>query len=415
MANAPDLPSPALIATTAALATIALLAITRAALWPARPKILPNPLKTGSGLSKSNSSSTPSETLVYHPDLLPGARDVDTPYGSIRVYEFGPETGEKVLFVHGISTPCITLMPIANALVERGCRVMLFVRLRPGYSPQQRGTTLIYNMSQDLFGRGFSDGVADLPHDDRLYVSQMLLALASSPLPWTGTNGLRLVGYSLGGGIAIHFANAFPHLVKDLVLLAPAGLIRAESFGRVSLFLFRSGFIPERILAIATRSRLQKPIASSRIPKTPISDPVSDSVTDLVSPAAEIAAAEASDPAPGETATGLEHRVLEYVRWMVTHHAGFVPAFMSSVRYAPLTKQHESWAKLANRKSGTTAIILAQSDEIIDLEDYRRDGIALVGGKENVLWRELPGGHDFVMTHSANIVKELEEMWGKKL
>ncbi|KAK7432705.1 hypothetical protein QQZ08_000564 [Neonectria magnoliae] len=393
MANAPDLPSPALVATTAALATIGLLAITRAALWPVRPKILPNPLKTGSGLSKSNSSPTLAETLVYHPDLLPGARDVDTPYGSIRVYEFGPETGEKVLFVHGISTPCITLMPIANALVERGCRVMLF----------------------DLFGRGFSDGVADLPHDDRLYVSQMLLGLASSPLPWTGTNGLRLVGYSLGGGIAIHFANAFPHLVKDLVLLAPAGLIRAESFGRVSLFLFKSGFIPDRILAIATRSRLQKPIASSRIPKTPISDPVSDSVTDLVSPAAEIAAAEASDPAPGEAATGLEHRVLEYVRWMVIHHAGFVPAFMSSVRYAPLTEQHESWAKLANRKPGTTAIILAQSDEIIDLEDYCRDGIALVGGKENVLWRELPGGHDFVMTHAANIVKELEEMWGIKL
>ncbi|KPM40677.1 hypothetical protein AK830_g5889 [Neonectria ditissima] len=392
MATAPDLPSPALIATTAALATIGLLAVTRAALWPVRPKILPNPLKTGYGSAKS-SSPTPSENLVYHPDSLPGARDVDTPYGSIRVYEFGPETGEKVLFVHGISTPCITLLPIANALVERGCRVMLF----------------------DLFGRGFSDGVADLPHDDRLYVSQMLLALASSPLPWTGTDALRLVGYSLGGGIAIHFANAFPSLVKDLVLLAPAGLIRAESFGRVSHFLFKSGLIPERILAIATRRRLQQPIASSRTPKTPISDPVADSVPDIMSPATEIVAAEASDPAPGEAATGLEHRVLEYVRWMVIHHAGFVPAFMSSVRYAPLTDQHESWAQLANRKPGTTAILLAQSDEIIDLEDHRRDGLALVGGKENVVWRELPGGHDFVMTHSDRIVKELEDIWGIKL
>lgn len=49
-------------------------------------------------------------------------------YGSIRVYEFGPEDGEKVLLVHGISTPCITLALIAHGLVKRGCRVMLFVR-----------------------------------------------------------------------------------------------------------------------------------------------------------------------------------------------------------------------------------------------------------------------------------------------
>jgi hypothetical protein len=49
-------------------------------------------------------------------------------YGSIRVYEFGPENGEKVLLVHGISTPCISLTYIAHGLVDRGCRVMLFVR-----------------------------------------------------------------------------------------------------------------------------------------------------------------------------------------------------------------------------------------------------------------------------------------------
>ncbi|KAH7170586.1 hypothetical protein EDB81DRAFT_837350 [Dactylonectria macrodidyma] len=375
--------SPALVATTAALATVGLLAIARAALWPAHPNILPSPLKTGSGLPATTSnSSRASEALVYHPDLLPGSRDVDTPYGSIRVYEFGPETGEKVLFVHGISTPCVTLTPIANALVERGYRVMLF----------------------DLFGRGFSDGVADLPHDARLYVSQMLLVLASSPLPWTGTQTLRVIGYSLGGGIAVHFANTFPHLVKDLVLLAPAGLIRAESFGRVSMFLFKSGLVPERILAVATRRRLQQPIASSRTPKTPIADPVS--------PVINVVAAEAADPAPGEVVTPFESRVLEYVRWMVVNHLGFVPAFMSSIRHAPLTDQHESWAQIAKREPGTTAILLAESDEIIDLDDYHREALPLVGGEKNVRWRVLPGGHDFVMTHTNHILKELDEMWG---
>lgn len=59
-------------------------------------------------------------------DVLPGGRDVPTPYGSIRAYEWGPEDGPKVLFVHGITTPCIALGGVAHALADRGCRVMLF-------------------------------------------------------------------------------------------------------------------------------------------------------------------------------------------------------------------------------------------------------------------------------------------------
>ena len=64
--------------------------------------------------------------LPYPPDVLPGARDVDSPYGSIRVYEFGPEKGRKVLLLHGVSTPCLSLAGVAQKLADRGCRVMLF-------------------------------------------------------------------------------------------------------------------------------------------------------------------------------------------------------------------------------------------------------------------------------------------------
>lgn len=59
-------------------------------------------------------------------DVLPGARDISTPYGSMRVYEWGPEDGSKILLVHGITTPCIALGGLAHALADRGCRVMLF-------------------------------------------------------------------------------------------------------------------------------------------------------------------------------------------------------------------------------------------------------------------------------------------------
>jgi hypothetical protein len=89
--------------------------------------IKPSPRKTL--LPKLSAEQVSS--LPYPPDYYPGARDVETPYGSVRVYEFGPETGNKVLFVPGISTPCLSLGGLADSLVKKGCRVMLFGKTRP--------------------------------------------------------------------------------------------------------------------------------------------------------------------------------------------------------------------------------------------------------------------------------------------
>jgi hypothetical protein len=105
---------------------------------------------------------------------------------------------------------------------------------------------------------------------------------------------------------------------------------------------------------------------------------------------------------------------MEYVRWMVTHHNGFVPAFMSSIRFAPLMEQHDAWAKLSKRAPGTTAVLLASSDEIINAVDYRREALFLIGGENHVRWRVLPGSHDFVMTHPQDILREINDMWANK-
>ncbi|KAK4449287.1 Alpha/Beta hydrolase protein [Podospora aff. communis PSN243] len=374
----------AIVVATTAIATTAGLSLLKRYLWRTHPNIIPSPLHT----LLPRLSLPELEKLEYKPDAFPGARDVVTPYGSIRVYEWGPESGEKVLLIHGISTTVQTLSKVAHELVNiHGCRVMFF----------------------DLFGRGFSDGVGDLPHDARLYTTQCLLALASSTISWTGTSAFRLIGYSLGGGIAVHFAGTFPHLVSSLVLLAPAGLIRPEAFGLATRFVFTAGLVPERLLAAITKRRLQKPIAASSSRKpSPAPLPVVD---DVVSASlAEVPSAIPSDTKPKEPR--LEQIVLKYVHWMLRHHPGFIPAFMSSITHAPLIGQHEAWKKLADRPKGSTVVILAKGDEIIDPKDYERDALPLIGGRERVEWVLVEGGHDFPMANEKELMRELRRVWG---
>jgi hypothetical protein len=70
--------------------------------------------------------ATNTAQVPYPPDVFPGARDVETPYGTIKVFEWGPEEGEKVALLHGIGTPCIAMGDMASEFVRRGCRVILF-------------------------------------------------------------------------------------------------------------------------------------------------------------------------------------------------------------------------------------------------------------------------------------------------
>jgi hypothetical protein len=88
------------------------------------PRIIPSPRETViPALAPEDLRDLP-----YPENALPGARDVDSPYGTTRVYEFGPRDGPKVLLIHGISTPSIALASLAHKLVDKGCRVMMFGR-----------------------------------------------------------------------------------------------------------------------------------------------------------------------------------------------------------------------------------------------------------------------------------------------
>jgi hypothetical protein len=121
-------PTPQLyaIAGAATLGSIILLGTISKLTTSPTPKAVPSPKDT---LLPTLSEEEIKE-LPYPPHALPGSRDVKSPYGTTRVYEWGPKDGERVLLIHGISTPSIALTDLAYKLVEKGCRVMLFGKHR---------------------------------------------------------------------------------------------------------------------------------------------------------------------------------------------------------------------------------------------------------------------------------------------
>lgn len=224
-----------------------------------------------------------------------------------------------MLLVHGISTPSLALGGVANELVARGCRVMVF----------------------DLWGRGYSDSV-DLPHDSRLYSTQILLAVTSSSLAWT-PGGFSLIGYSLGGGIAVDFAVAHPAMVNSLVLFAPGGLIRSKHFAWSTRIMY--SWMPDNILQWVVGRRL-KTVSVQKKESEPKSgeDAVSEAVNGERDARFEMA--QLSKTHPGVT-------VASVVGWQIQHHQGFVRSFTSSIQNSSIEGKEDTWAtwrKLALRK-----------------------------------------------------------------
>lgn len=370
---------------TAGLASAATVIALRLLLAKPHPKVLPSPLEA---YSKTPASAL--RRLPYPPiDFIPGARDVNTPYGAIRLYEWGPETAQrKVLLLHGISGSCVVLLTLAETLVANGCRVMLL----------------------DLFGRGWSGGPSDLPYDDRLYATQIFMSLASSPISWTGGDrgSFNIIGYSLGGGIAADFASWFPQWIEDLVLIAPGGLMKSDWRSRM----LYSGYVPQ--------SRMQK-VLRGRL----LESETAVGVASMLGPdlADEEVAAQASDQQ-----TFLE-RVKNIdadgvVAWQLEHNAGFVPAFVSSIRYAPTKCQHDRWRMLGhhNRVSkiggiprtftnGNVMLILGGQDSIISPATIVPDAKDVLGEDQLEVKVYDEAGHSVGMSHGADIADLLLRRW----
>ncbi|KAI9834403.1 MAG: hypothetical protein M1819_003014 [Sarea resinae] len=425
---------PILLTTTLTLPPLFLLL--RSVLCPASPK---DSTPTPSPQSTLLPTLSPFEitSLPYPPDFYPGARDVRTPYGRIRAYEFGPEGGKKVLFVHGISTSSPVFWGLAWGLVEKGYRVLLF----------------------DLPGRGYSEAVLDLPHDSRMYTSIMLYVLASSPLNWLTTTssssslsappsseqGIHIIGYSLGGAHSTVFTTQFPALVSSLTLLAPAGLLRIPYPSLTSRLLYPSNtWLPDWLVRTIVKGRMggwawapswpwwrgrwsKDPKAAAAgatvenhgyISPVPTSEPeglAEEAATSATSPSSSPAAtATATAPARDQppphphpqqqrSRTGPPPNIPAIIAHQLQHHTAFIPSFISSMRHAPLSSQTTTYALLAPLLK--PLIIVSTTDPIVKAAEYVPDATAALGGPEHLEVRVLEGGgHEFAFTRAEEVV-----------
>ncbi|PWW80275.1 alpha/beta-hydrolase [Tuber magnatum] len=346
------------LTTTTAAAILAFFALRPPAIPPS--SVIPSPRELLGDLTDKEK-----DYLPYPPDVLLGGRWVDTPYGVIRVYEFGPAKGKRVVFVHGISTPCPVARDLLWDLVGRGCRVLTF----------------------DLYGRGYSDTPLT-PHDHRLFSSQIIFALSSSALHWTS---FTLIGYSLGGGISVSFTSHFSHMIDELILLAPTGILKRS---RLSLLLrmVHSGWVPNALATLLVGRQLkarQTQNSSRRV---------------------------ASDPM--DRAVVLD--VPSISEWQSREHRGFLYSFFSSFKYGPLYDRQEEWAIAGEylRDAGKRILILlAKNDTDIDpvllpeMLELLRSGEHGGQEPERVVGIVMDGAHDFVRMKGRMLAGYIEEFW----
>lgn len=119
------------------------------------------------------------------------------PRGDTHYRWLGAAEGPVAVCVHGLTTPSFVWEPVAERLGRMGFRVLVY----------------------DLYGRGFSARPGGAQDSD-FFITQL-----EDLLDHEGVDGdVTLLGYSMGGAIATAFAARHHVRLRQVVLIAPAGL-----------------------------------------------------------------------------------------------------------------------------------------------------------------------------------------------
>jgi pimeloyl-ACP methyl ester carboxylesterase len=147
----------------------------------------------------------------------------------------GPARGSVVVCIHGLTTPSFVWRGITRGLALMGFRVLTY----------------------DLYGRGYSDRPKG-GQDVDFFLSQLQELLTHED----GDGDITLIGYSMGGAIATCYAAAHPERIRQLVLLAPAGM--GVVSGKMGNFVAKTPIIGDWLMLALYPHMLRKGLKAER-------------------------------------------------------------------------------------------------------------------------------------------------------
>jgi pimeloyl-ACP methyl ester carboxylesterase len=180
--------------------------------------VIPRPGKTSIRPQDPVSGPSEKDFTEAFGTLLPPADFLYTPNGKAAYYELHPspdsnntraEKHTRMLFIHGVQTPALGMLPLARALHSAFPHAHLVLL--------------------DLWGHGLSD-TPIVPHEANLF-HELIDALLDR-LNW---HAAHLVGFSFGGSLTTGYVATRPERVQSYVLVAPAGLRRSADFDQAHL------------------------------------------------------------------------------------------------------------------------------------------------------------------------------------
>lgn len=257
--------------------------------------------------------------------------------GTTHYQWYGPEKGPVAICIHGLSTPSFVWRGVAQGLVLAGFRVLTY----------------------DHYGRGYSDRPKGR-QDAAFFLTQLDDLLRHEKVDGPVT----VLGYSMGGAIAAHFTAANPGAVKQLILLAPAGM--QHIVGKAAAFARDTPILGDWLFLMTYPRLLRKGITAEAGLKSSV-----ENITDL--------------------------------QLAETHKRGFFPAILSSLRGVlrdPAQAQHRDIAA-----SGVPVLaIWGREDDVIPLA--ARD--ILAEWNPNAVQSVIDeAGHGLTYTHSDDVLEAI--------
>lgn len=227
-------------------------------------------------------------------------------------FEYQDGDSPAVVLVHGFSVPSVIWDNTYKALSEAGLKVLRY----------------------DLYGRGFSDRPR-AKYDAEFYVRQ-LKELTDEIL---GPEKLVICGLSMGGAIAVLFADRYPGRVQKLILVDPAGfpmpIPAAASLVKVPL-------IGDYVGRIMARSAMAKGLPTN--------------FTGTVPPAVEAGAL------------------------IQTDYAGYDDAIVSTLRHMDLTGLKPIYESVGKRRT-KTLLLWGKQDKVVPFANASNVRAAMPGTK----------------------------------